>query len=120
MIPRTPIRRFKTRVTGCGSDRASESLGQKNGPRQNMRMTGFILTGLRCGPVKQRGWERKGPEISSEIWSQETGRFRVQISLADSYGRDSTLGLSYHVWWALNLDLLGLSYVGQIASVEGS
>ena len=32
------------------SDRASESLGQKNGPRQDMRMTGFIVTGFRCGP----------------------------------------------------------------------
>ena len=32
------------------SDRASESLGQKNGPRRDMRMTGFIVTGFRCGP----------------------------------------------------------------------
>ena len=33
------------------SDRASESLGQKNGPRRDMRMIGFIVTGFRCGPV---------------------------------------------------------------------
>ena len=32
------------------SDRASESLGQKIGPRRDMRMTGFIVTGCRCGP----------------------------------------------------------------------
>ena len=33
------------------SDRALESLGQKNGPRRDMRMTVFIVTGFRCGPL---------------------------------------------------------------------
>ena len=35
------------------SDRASESLGQKNSPRRDMRRTGFIVTGFRCSP---NGW----------------------------------------------------------------
>ena len=33
------------------SDGTSESLGQENGPRRDMRMTGFIVTGFRCGPT---------------------------------------------------------------------
>ena len=55
MLPRTPILRFKKE--GCRllarncSDGASESLGQKNGPRRDMRMTGFIVTGFRSGPT---------------------------------------------------------------------
>ena len=32
------------------SDRALESLGQKNSPRRDIGMTGFILIGFRCGP----------------------------------------------------------------------
>ena len=32
-------------------DRASESLGQRNGARRAMRVTGFNVIGFRCGPV---------------------------------------------------------------------
>ena len=34
------------------SDRSSESLGQKNGPRRDMQKTGFLATGFRCSPPK--------------------------------------------------------------------
>ena len=32
---------------------AQESLGQENGPRQDRRMTGFVVIEFRCGPKSE-------------------------------------------------------------------
>ena len=47
MLPRTPTLHFKAKGLGLSpGSHVSESLGHKNGPRQDMRMTRFIVTGL--------------------------------------------------------------------------
>ena len=54
MLPRTPISALQNK--GCRllarncSSRASEYLRHKNGSRWDMRMTGFTVAGVRCGP----------------------------------------------------------------------
>ena len=49
------------------SDRASEFLGQKNGPKRDMRMTGFIVTESRCGAMACCSSEKPRIRIGSRL-----------------------------------------------------
>ena len=52
-FPGRPSCASKQGLQAPGSELLRQTLGQKNGPRWDMRMTGFIVTGFRCGPVRK-------------------------------------------------------------------
>ena len=62
---------------------------EKNGPRRDMRMTGFLVTGLRCGPYhplqNHYTYDISIFELCRGLQLQLSGVFRINSHYSDSF-----------------------------------
>ena len=93
MDPQMPILHFKTR--GCRllarncSEMPWEGIGQRNRPREDMRMTGFVVIGFSCGPELNPIWQNSREISFSNSYSRGEKKPLSSGSVYSGTGRGS-------------------------------